>query len=145
MTDGVGPFTIGVDQPTKYGYDWEGAYLAGSTYSQYDDNDYFEVNQLLLVHPSVPQNKEAIHQRIECAFVEQLGLEAGDGGLEDGEYEIEWSDDLENLPEKISLKHGFVLAYIPYWGGVRVDMEWDSSYLGSVEIDQEAEDDEDDD
>lgn len=134
MTEALTAYQIGVDQPTKYGPDWEGAFLAGSEYSEYDDNNYFTVEMRLLVHPSVDKTVEAVEQRLKCIAAEGFrsdGLMGMSHLDESGDGIVYW-EDIDSMPVEMTMKHGIVVAYRPYVDN-DVDMGWDGSHILDIE------------
>lgn len=104
-------YEIGQDRVAKYGPGWEDSYLAGYSFSDYDDNDYYTQEVIFLVHSSVPRNDEAILERLKSAWLEceQTGGNEGDD-VEEGLSFYE----LEDLDTEILFRHGLVVAYRPF-------------------------------
>lgn len=145
-------YIIGVDEPTKFGPGWEGAFLAGSWYSEYDDNNYFEIHQRFLVHPSVARTREAVEARLRAVLLDLSALpedertwEMSEPVTEDQEGVLYWSD-VDYIDELFFLQHGLVPAYEPHVEN-DLDMDWDGDTILTVDPlgvddDDDPEDDE---
>ena len=146
MTE-VGCFVIGRDEKTQYGPDWADAFLAGGSYTDYDDQAYFTVRMSFLVHPSVQRDEGAVTECLQRLFREamrnpDLQLSMGDWTPADG-GSLYW-EDVEDIPIDIWRRHGIIPAWREgFFDDVDLDFA-DSSMIVSIDPDEDDEDDEDD-